>query len=249
MSIASKELKPTKENLLTTLKADAIDRNKYIARFVTLCNDANGGLSVAVDGGWGEGKTFFIKQALMIIDACNPNYHNELTEDEIRDVKKAATSIQGFLIDEIRPQVCCYYDAWDNDNDADPLLSLLYYISLSVCEGFTHTDNKPIKNKLATIADVFTGWNTKAVVDAFRSEDPFELIEKQKRLRLEIIDFLDSVLAERGDRLIVVIDELDRCNPIFALRLLERVKHYFDNERITFVFSTNLRELQHSIKT
>ena len=46
----------------------------------------------------------------------------------------------------------------------------------------------------------------------------------------------------------IFIDELDRCNPSFAVQLLEQVKHYLVDERITFVFSVNLNQLQHTIK-
>ena len=46
----------------------------------------------------------------------------------------------------------------------------------------------------------------------------------------------------------VFIDELDRCKPSYAVHLLERIKHYLCDERITFVFSVNLGELQHTIK-
>lgn len=44
------------------------------------------------------------------------------------------------------------------------------------------------------------------------------------------------------------MDELDRCRPSFAVKLLERIKHYFANDRITFVFSINAEELQHTIR-
>ena len=44
------------------------------------------------------------------------------------------------------------------------------------------------------------------------------------------------------------MDELDRCRPSYAVQLLERIEHYFINERITFVFSVNLEQLQHTIK-
>ena len=40
---------------------------------------------------------------------------------------------------------------------------------------------------------------------------------------------------------------MDRCNPVYAVKILEQIKHYFDNERITFVFSVNLSELEHTI--
>ena len=44
------------------------------------------------------------------------------------------------------------------------------------------------------------------------------------------------------------MDELDRCRPSYAVKLLERIKHYFSNDNITFVFSVNMNELQHTIK-
>lgn len=28
--------------------------------------------SIAINGAWGSGKTFFVKQCKMVIDACNP---------------------------------------------------------------------------------------------------------------------------------------------------------------------------------
>ena len=59
---------------------------------------------------------------------------------------------------------------------------------------------------------------------------------------------MNKILPENGERLIIFIDELDRCKPSYAVRLLERIKHYFENDKITFVFSINSNELQHTIK-
>lgn len=41
---------------------------------------------------------------------------------------------------------------------------------------------------------------------------------------------------------------MDRCKPTFAVHLLEQIKHYIYDDRITFVFSVNLEQLQHTIK-
>ena len=49
---------------------------------------------------------------------------------------------------------------------------------------------------------------------------------------------------KKGNRLIIMVDELDRCKPSYAVKLLERIKHYFTNDRITFVFSVNTYELE-----
>jgi hypothetical protein len=100
----------------------------------------------------------------------------------------------------------------------------------------------------SNIIEFFTGKKWGNLIKSFKSEDPLDELRKAKTIEIEIKKFLDALLEERGDRLVVFVDELDRCKTIYAVRLLERIKHYFDNERITFVFSINTNELQHTIK-
>ena len=42
---------------------------------------------------------------------------------------------------------------------------------------------------------------------------------------------------------------MDRCKPSYAVQLLERVKHYFANDNVTFVFAINSDALQHAVRT
>ena len=46
----------------------------------------------------------------------------------------------------------------------------------------------------------------------------------------------------------MVIDELDRCRPSYAVELLEVVKHLFGVDRIVFVLAINRSELAHSVR-
>jgi hypothetical protein len=48
--------------------------------------------------------------------------------------------------------------------------------------------------------------------------------------------------------LFVLIDELDRCRPTYAIALLERVKHLFEVDNIVFVVATDSSQLRHAIK-
>lgn len=48
--------------------------------------------------------------------------------------------------------------------------------------------------------------------------------------------------------LFIIIDELDRCRPTYAIQLLESVKHIFGVKGLYFIFGTNLDELAHSVK-
>jgi predicted KAP-like P-loop ATPase len=48
--------------------------------------------------------------------------------------------------------------------------------------------------------------------------------------------------------LFVMIDELDRCRPSYAVTVLERVKHLFEANDVVFIFATDTNQLQHTIR-
>lgn len=58
---------------------------------------------------------------------------------------------------------------------------------------------------------------------------------------------LESLPSGKKTPLFLIVDELDRCRPTYAVQLLERVKHLFDVSNVVFVFGTNSGQLQHSI--
>lgn len=240
----SLELKPTYENLFDTLIEDTIGRNKDVCMFADIINSASDSCSIALDGSWGSGKTFFVKQTKMLLDAHN-SFIKSINEEDCEAIKTAFKKKKTI---DFEPQVCVYYDAWENDNDSEPVLSLIYSIVNSVDTDFTFSNDTTFLGKAAAILEFFTDKNWQAVIDSFKGTSPFEEIKKAKDIQSEIKDFLDSLLPERGNRLVVFIDELDRCKPSYAVRLLERIKHYFDNDRITFIFSINTLELQHTIR-
>lgn len=46
----------------------------------------------------------------------------------------------------------------------------------------------------------------------------------------------------------ILVDELDRCRPDYAIAMLERIKHLFEVENVIFVLATDTAQLQHSIR-
>lgn len=92
------------------------------------------------------------------------------------------------------------------------------------------------------------GKNLKGIIENLKSDNPLSKFKEQKALEEKLKDFFSEALNERGNRLVVFIDELDRCKPSFTVRLLEQIKHYMHDERITYVLSINTEELQHTIK-
>ena len=52
-----------------------------------------------------------------------------------------------------------------------------------------------------------------------------------------------------GKKLVVIIDELDRCKPTFAIQTLEIIKHIFDIKNIVFIFAVDIEQLSHGISS
>lgn len=110
------ELLINDENLLSTINDDLLERNSKIINLMKLLNNVNENFILSIDGEWGTGKTFFIKQLIYI---CNS--HN--TIDCIKTHKDYA-KIQEFS----QKHIVVYYNAWENDNHDNPLESLIYNV-------------------------------------------------------------------------------------------------------------------------
>lgn len=250
------DLPSTLENIKETFIEDRINRNEDLVSFVNLINSVEGCYSIALDSQWGSGKTFFVKQLKMIFDSTNAFIDSDKSDSKVID--KWNNLVEQFkheytTIATIIPHVTVYYDAWANDSDEDPLLSLVYQIMYDFNELDKSSDGSSISNGLFTaLSEIIKSRmkkpvDIKMIKDSFKSEDFLAQLKSKKDLHKLIADYLDNLLPERGERLLIIIDELDRCNPVFAIKLLEQVKHYFENERITFLFSVNLLELEHTI--
>lgn len=53
--------------------------------------------------------------------------------------------------------------------------------------------------------------------------------------RLSLANFATDLAPEKP--LVFIVDELDRCNPTFAVKVLERIKHLFAIPHIVFVLA------------
>ncbi|WP_333694209.1 KAP family P-loop NTPase fold protein [Phaeobacter italicus] len=85
-------------------------------------------------------------------------------------------------------------------------------------------------------------------------------IAAMKAFRIALTELTEPVTEDQATRvdrlrvgnptrkLVVVIDELDRCRPDYALSLLEIIKHFFNVPGVHFVLGVNLKELQNSVR-
>lgn len=192
------ELLPTEENLVKALKDDLLKRNKDLVYFYDLLSAQETSGSIALDGRWGSGKTFFIKQTEMLINAQNKmsNMDNDKRNSIINAVYKKKR------MEDIPEKfdLAIYYDAWENDNDTDPIISLVYEITKQLGITYDFSEKKDMFQLAGSILELFTGRNVEAVIRNLKSDNPFIELEKEKNLEKNIEDFFTEILVERGNR-------------------------------------------------
>lgn len=249
------DLQPSDNNIRSTFYNDSIGRNKDLVNFIKIIDSINESYSIALDSYWGSGKTFFVKQVKMILDTVTEKSYTKV------DGETAILSkwIQISSNMQLKKHVPIYYDAWQNDCDEDPIYSLIYQMTLDtenikgLKDKINFSDALNVAGKITGIvasklSEHLAGVNPNEIVEDLRKDDFLETLRARKDIDKRIEEYIGKLLPEGCDRLLIIIDELDRCNPEFAVKLLERIKHYFNNDRITFVFAVNLAELQITIR-
>ena len=239
------ELMPTEENLIQALNDDILQRNKDLVYFYDLLMAQEAAGSIAIDGRWGSGKTFFVKQSLLLINAKNPM--SKLERDKKDKILCRVPFRKGEDSLDENYDLAIYFDAWENDNDTKPVLSIIYEITKQLGLTYPFEPDSDIFKLAGSIVETISGRNINNIIDNLNGDNPLKKFQQQKNIEVKLKKFFSEVLNERGNRLIIFIDELDRCKPSYAVHLLEQIKHYLCDDRITFVFSVNLAELQHTI--
>ena len=201
---------------------DALEREKFAKHLTNLVSNAGDApFCVAVDGEWGSGKTFFLKR---------------------------------WCADFSKPGKVIYFNAWEDDFHADPLTAIIGQLWgaieddawKEICNLWKEKCKTIIKKKALEYVgldenDLQTA-SGKAVKEYLNTRQNISTLKE----RLEKL--ADATQEKTGSPLVVVVDELDRCRPTFAIELLERVKHVVGVPGVVFVFGVNLKELEKSIK-
>ena len=235
---------PCDEELQKLIIHDPLGRNQDINAMLNLLQNIEGGLSIFLDGNWGTGKTYFVRSLKLAIDALNAA-NRESESDLARLFECERTWEQDYLP--------IYFNAWHYDYWDDPLAPIaLTLASETDSAKFVTEDSDGAALKAAAISlvetilnSVFTGLGT-ALASAGRTIQPKDLLESFKsrnRLREQIVEVIDGILQERANKLILIVDELDRCEPKFACKLLEEFKALFELDNVVVLYALNVKQL------
>jgi len=226
---------------VTPYQDDALGRTDFAKGLMKLI--ANNNLFhkgvLAIDGEWGVGKTWFGEELLK----------------DIKSQEKFGTA---------------WINTFEADWEDDPALSIIAGISAQIKKEDTATlINKvapylmnlmPMAAKAALkIGANITGLDPEVietVASAGEKSTETYLENHIKKLAAKKADIkaINSILSETiekitGKKLVIFIDELDRCAPDFAIRFLERLKHLFDIDGVVFILLWNRRQIQSIVET
>ena len=178
--------------------------------------------TIALDGGYGTGKTFVLERWIQ------------------------AMQDQG--------RVAVYYNAWENDSDDDPLVSLIEALASDDKTDWGGRSKALLNEVLDGILRKFTGVDAQNLRKALDDQAVGLLDaaaarrESRQKLKELLAELVEATREEEEFGVVVVIDELDRCRPTFAVELLERVKHVLNVPGLVFVFGVNMAALLETVK-
>lgn len=233
---------------------DEFERKRIAKQIVKLLMDDQFSPMV-LDGDWGVGKTEFCYKLINLI--------------------RSEQNKEDGVIKNIPRCQCLYIDAFAEDHGDDPLLMLLGNISRFIKSQEENGDASERYQKWKSISGAVAksifkiGGNAviaricKQSLDDI-GEELSEAVRNSAKEGLDVlvdmffqqyeeakssIEALKDVLAElaKEERLIIIVDELDRCRPDFSIALLEKIKHVFDVPNVCFLLIANMRQLEASI--
>lgn len=233
---------------------DEFKRKEVASKLINLLKSEIDVSPIVIDGDWGAGKTEFTYKLINLFEEEDFELDNILKDTEEQSKKSILNNHK--LI---------YIDAYKADHADEPLMTILAalinaYPDIKEKTEFRKKAMTALKFGTKTVLKGGMNWvlrqDSVAIVNDFDEEikaglnQPIDNIlsihEKSEENIKALIKVLEKITEKHPT--IIFIDELDRCRPNFAIKMLENIKHIFDINNLQFVLVANLNQIRSSIK-
>jgi len=229
-------------------KNDALDRKKLEPPLTQFITQSSGSFVLALDAAWGSGKTTFLKMwktkltdaghACLYLNAWQTDFAKEPLVAIVGELTKAINT----FAPSGRKGVVLRKTVKKAQTIAGSIFKRLISLGIKVA---THgiLDLEPAIEK--AFADTAS-----SIVEEDRIKE-YEKSKSEIESFIKTLAKISSQVAELNPsaKVVVIIDELDRCRPTYAIELLERVKHLFDGSGVVFILGIDRSQLNHSIRS
>jgi hypothetical protein len=244
--------KPLEVNESDGFANDILGRKKYGESLLKLVINNQSSFVISLDGRWGEGKTTFVKmwQGLLNQSAV-PNIYidafaNDYVDDAFISIVSAITHYAEHKIPEEHfkalrekaKKVGAKFLSWSVRMGVKAAtLGIIKEEDIDLLKGIQKDLSKSLSDSLGDLIDE----RISSHAEDIQSVESFK----------EFLSKLPAQLQnnEEGNPLVIIIDELDRCKPTFAIEILEKIKHLFSVPNIIFLLVVNRDQLEESIRS
>ena len=208
---------------------DKLNRKPYADRLTTLIKNTEGPYVIGLTSPWGSGKTFFLQA-----------WHNQ-------------------LVAEGKP--CIYFNAWEMDASGEPLANLIA-VCKQQADTFQSTTGRlkeKAKNAFGYLPTVVRGAGNlanylgipvggAAEVSAKLIEKIQDILKEKDTFKRQLTELASEIATENNFPLFIIVDELDRCRPSYAIDLLESIKHLFNVPHVVFLLAVDSTQLLQQVE-
>lgn len=223
---------------------DLLNRREFGQRLTEVVDRFEQPLVIALDGAWGSGKSHFLKlwaggHKLELGGQAEVIYFDAFEHDYLDD---PLVSLIGRLAKDVAPAKFSEAALKKVKTAAAPLLKLSARVAIAVATSGA----SEFVGAVGDAALAAVGRTADEKIDAFWAQESGRLAAMQQFR--DALEALTLTPAGTPQKIVFIIDELDRCRPDYALNLLEIIKHFFAVPNVHFVLGVNLTALGNSVK-
>lgn len=219
---------------------DILDQQAFINGIAEIIKDCTPPKGIGINGYWGTGKTSALLQL-----------YKALTGVSLKE-----------KIPNHSPVIPIWFEAWRYQYEAMPIVALLHEIRaafslwnkvleksgdmlgitfLGILGAFDETikaaSGGVMSPKLSDLPKIGADYEKERYRNSLASQDISNLLEQA----------IEKALG-KNKKLVIFIDDLDRCHPEAALKLLEGIKVYLNLKNCVIVFAIDQRQIERALK-
>ena len=201
---------------------DSLKIKKYSNALVTFIKNSLTPMTIGIQGSWGSGKTSLLNTIYAQLDDANEH-------EDSKDFK------------------VIWINSWENSLMATPEEALIKIIN-EIINGLNEVDPsltnvKKVKEAATTAAKGILRVGAGILGGAAGNDVMSEVLESTnsiKQLRMQLSELVHAIRqsdAQRVDKIVIFVDDLDRVDPPEAVKILELLKNIFNIPGCIFVLA------------
>lgn len=227
---------------------DELGRDTQLLGLIRLISRADPPLVVGVHGDWGEGKTSFMRVLQALLGCNGRDAYRKIEQQDglpkpwLSDRAQAVLKEPQSKTDDI---LTVWFNPWEHQFEDEPVMPLLDAIRHQQASHWTRIKSKfkrvvedpkfRIIGKAALGVAKMVGPGWFSALSRQIGDEARAVIDSFSQFRDEFEKCMEELTRQSGGRLVVFIDDLDRCEAQYVVKILESLKLHLLNRHCVFV--------------